>query len=119
MSDNARVIIKRRCDQNNSTAKRRKPATKLEKSLELVIGKFMDGQRELESKFLELEEKQMMMEMEMEKKRIEMEEKRWERERYHDMNMWQILQHTTRGSFPFAPPNNNTCMDFSAFNGNN
>ena len=55
--------------------KRKKTATKLERSLETVTGKFMEGQREMEARYNELEEKQTAMELELEKRRMEMEEK--------------------------------------------
>ena len=36
--------------------------SKLERSLEVVVDKFMESQREIECKFLELEEKRMKLE---------------------------------------------------------
>ena len=81
-------------------SKRKKPATKLEKSLETVIGKFMEGQKEMESRYMELEEKRMKMEMDLEKQRMEFEEKRREADRYHEMNLWSMIMQ--RG-FPYSP----------------
>lgn len=37
--------------------KRKKSATKMERSLETVIGKFMEAQKEMEARYIELEEK--------------------------------------------------------------
>ena len=56
--------------------KRKKRATKLERSLETVIGKVMEGERDTEKRYIELEKKRMAMELELEKRRMEMEEKR-------------------------------------------
>ena len=45
--------------------KKKKLATRLERSLEAVVGKFMDGQKEMESRYIQWEE------MELETKRRE------------------------------------------------
>ena len=42
-----------------SASKRKKSATKLKRSLETVIGNFIEGQKEMEARYIELEEKQM------------------------------------------------------------
>ena len=65
--------------------------SKLERSLEVVVDKFMESQRESECKFLELEEKRMKLEAETEKKRMEMEERRREADRQHELQLWTMM----------------------------
>ena len=60
--------ISKKKEESKPPSKRKKPVTKLEKSLETVIGRFMEGQKDIESRYMELEEKRMQMELELEKK---------------------------------------------------
>ena len=55
--------------------KRKQPLTKLEKSLDTMISRFTEGQKETELRHIQLEEKRMKMEIDMEKARMEMEER--------------------------------------------
>ena len=51
----------------------------------------MEGQKDIESRYMELEEKRIQMELELEKQRMEFEMKRREADRQHEMNMWTML----------------------------
>ena len=74
--------------------KTRRKISQLEKTLEVVIDKFMDSQKEMEERYLDLEEKRMKLEAENERKLIEIEENRRERERQHELHLWQIMMQT-------------------------
>ena len=77
--------------------KRKKLATRLERSLETVVGKIMDGQKEMESRYIQLEEKRWKMKMEL-------EEKQREAERQHELKLWSMMtQWTGRGAFSYSP----------------
>lgn len=70
--------------------KTRRKNSQLEKTLEVVVDKFMDAQKEMEERYLDLEEKKMKLEAENENKLMEMEEKRRERE----LQLWQMMIQT-------------------------
>lgn len=95
--------------------KRRKPATRLEKSLELVIGKFMEGQKDMEARYIDLEEKRMKLEVELEKQRMEMEEKRREAERQHEKELYSILRQTSGHGIPFSYGTQSQPHSFSSY----
>lgn len=78
--------------------KAKRKTSQLEKTLEGVVDKFMDAQKEMEERYLDLEEKRMKLQAENETKLIEMEEKRRESERQHELHLWQMMIQTMSSS---------------------
>ena len=74
------TVVKSKEAEKLKVASKRKRVkkTKIEKGLEVIVDKFMAGQQEIETKYLELEEKRIKLEAENERRRIELEEKREE-----------------------------------------
>ena len=71
--------------------KRMKAQSRIEKSLNIVMDKFVAAQERAENKYIELEEKRMKLMMEAEEHRLELEERCRETERQHEMQMWIMM----------------------------
>ena len=84
--------------------KRTKGQSRIEKSLSIVMDKFVAAQECAEKKYLELEEKRMKLMMEAEEHRLELEERRREAERQHEMNMWMMMMQTLGSGMPLCGP---------------
>ena len=104
-SSNSDTVLSTKEHKNiKAPTKRKKSTTRLEKSLETVIDKFMEGQKEMEARYLELEEKRIKFEHDIEKSRLQMEERRLESERKHEMNMWMMIMQGMGRGYPSYYP---------------
>ena len=79
------------CSAVSVKRKRARKQSKIEKSLTIVMDKFVASQRHAEEKYLELKEKRMKMMKEVENQRIRMEENRREADRQHEMQLWMMM----------------------------
>ena len=79
-------------------------ATRLERRSETVVGKFMDGQKEMESRYIQLEEKRLKMEMELEVKQREAE-------RQNELNLWSLMTPVDRTRSIFVQSSDMSSQD--------
>jgi len=77
--------------------KKRKQQSKLEKSLEVVMDKYVAVQQDMEDKYVELEEKRLKFMKESEAYKIEVEERRREADRQHELQMWSMFMNVCGG----------------------
>ena len=81
----------------------------------------MEGQKDIESRYMELEEKRMQMELELEKQRMEFEMKRREADRQHEMNMWTMLMERrfSYGSQSYPPAGPPLFLSYPSYSNDN
>ena len=90
--------------EKNRKRKRPKAASKMEKSLGVIMDKFVSSQRETEGKYMELEEKRLKVMQELEEHRQEVEERRREADRQHELQIWSMFMQAVGGSAAGGPP---------------
>ena len=90
--------------KKNRKRKRPKATSKMEKSLGVIMDKFVASQRETEDKYMELEEKRLKVMQELEERRQEAEEKRRETDRQHELQLWTMMMQAMGGSGAGGPP---------------
>ena len=90
--------------KKNRIRKRPKAMSKIEKSLGIVMDKFVSSQHETEDKYIELEEKRLKLMQELEERRQDIEEKRHERDRQHELQLWSMFMQAIGGSGTGGPP---------------
>lgn len=90
--------------QKGKKRKRPKAVSKMEKSLGVIMDKFVASQRETEERYIDLEEKRLKLTKELEEQRQELEERRRERDRQHELQMWSMMMNMMGSSGMGGPP---------------
>ena len=104
MLDSEQSPVDDSVQKKNRIRKRPKAISKMEKSLGIVMDKFVSSQHETEDKYIELEEKQLKLMQELEERRQEIEERRHEHDCQHELQLWSMFMQTMGGSGTGGPP---------------
>nr|XP_008122813.1 PREDICTED: uncharacterized protein LOC103282082 [Anolis carolinensis] len=97
--------------------RKKRKAQRLRDPLDALLLKTLTAQREMEERFLHMEECRLQRDLEVEERRIQMEQRRFEQERDHEFRMFNvfaqmlsILKQSNNGSSASGQPQN---MEFS------
>ena len=91
--------------------RKRAPVSKIERTLGLVVDKFVAAQNHAEERYLQLEEKRMKLIMEAEEHRMERADKQQEEDRQHELQIWAMMTQALGGAmhigglprYPYQP----------------
>ncbi|XP_062973511.1 1-aminocyclopropane-1-carboxylate synthase-like protein 1 [Elgaria multicarinata webbii] len=71
--------------------RKKRKAQRLRDPLDALLLKTLTAQREMEERFLQMEERRLQRDLEMEERRIQLEQRRFELERDHEFRMFSVF----------------------------